>query len=83
MLPIPGAAREVRAIENVLLELPIGEYREHAARPTHIEARLSPKQGRALQRLLNGLNAKYGQGWRLRDFGMADVLRWLLDQLPD
>lgn len=67
----------------VSIELPVGDYREEQHRPSHIEARLSPKQGRALQRLRNGLNAKHGRGWSRKDCTYADVLRWLLDQLPD
>jgi hypothetical protein len=69
--------------QYVTIGLPIGELNERAYLPSHVETQLNPKHGRALQRLMNGLNAEYGRGWRRGDVSMADVLRWLLDQLPD
>lgn len=67
----------------VTIEVPAGEFHERDHKPLHVEARLTPRQGRALRRLLNGLNSKFGPGWAPRERSYADVLRWLLDQLPD
>lgn len=64
------------------LTLPVGDFHPERHKPLHIEARLTDHQGRALQRLLNGLNEEYGAGWAPRERSFADVLRWLLDQLP-
>lgn len=79
----PAPAPQADRAELVSIELPIGPFRANQCRPSHVELRLSPKQGRALQRLLNGLAAKYGKGWAPRDYSFADVVRWLLEQLPD
>lgn len=81
--PAPQAEMPADAAELVSIELPIGPFRANQCRPSHVELRLSPKQGRALQRLLNGLVARYGKGWAPRDYSFADVVRWLLEQLPD
>lgn len=79
-----AAARLKDHAELISIELPIGPYHDNQCRPGHVDLRLSASQARALQRLRNGLNAHYGEGWvRRKDYSYADVLRWLLDQLPD
>lgn len=67
---------------HVSIAVPVGDFHEERHKPLHVEVRLTNHQGRALQRLLNGLNDVYGAGWSPREQSFADVVRWLLDQLP-
>lgn len=80
--PNPAAPADVA--ELVSIELPIGPYHDNQCRPGHVDLRLSPRQARALQRLRNGVEAHSKAAWiRRKDYSYADVVRWLLDQLPD
>lgn len=74
---------EPEQLKFYLAKLPIGAFRERQCRPSHLDLRLGPQHGRALQRLLNGLDladVRMPNGRKPETF--ADVVRWLLEQLP-
>lgn len=82
-VPKPAPTAEL-PIKRLSFELPLAQFRPEVRQFSHVEARLTPAQGRVLRRLFDALDRDHlrmANGQHVAS--AADCVRWLLDQFSE